>query len=627
MTSNNQRRLFTGGTLALLALLFVALIVLSNALLAGFRLDLTENRLYTLSEGTREVIGEIKEPINLYFFFSDRGTTEFPAIRTYAVRVRELLEEMAAKSDGKLKLTVIDPAAFSEEEDRATQFGLQAIPVGSAGETIFFGLAGTNSTDGRMVVPFFQPDKEALLEYDIAKLIYSLNSTTKPVVGVLSSINIGPGFDPARQNLRPGWAVSQSLEEFFEVRQLSAATLTAIADDVRTVLVIHPKELSDDALYALDQFVLRGGRLLVFVDPNAELDESAADPENPSAAAFANRSSDLAPLFRAWGLDFDPNQVLLDGAAALQVQAPNGAPIRHLAILGYRAESMSRDDVITSGLGTVNFSTAGVISEADDAALRLEPLIQSSVESAFVPSERVRMLVDPSALFEGFTPSGRTEVIAGRLSGTARTAFPDRAGEGHLAESKAPVEIVVVADTDVLSDRLWVQVQNFFGQQVMNAFANNGDFAINAVDNLTGSSALISVRGRATSARPFTTVETLRRQADARFREKEQELNAELAETEEKLNALQQGKDQNQATILSAEQRAELARFQARKVEIRRELRQVRRQLDADIEALGTRLKLVNILLVPLALTIGALAWWWWRKRRTSNRAGAGANA
>lgn len=616
MTTPNQRRLMTGGTLVVLSVLFIAAIVLSNTLLRGARIDLTQNDLYTLSPGTRSVLAEIDEPINLYFFFSERGTRDFPTIRTYATRVREMLEEMAAKSDGKLRLTVIDPLPFSEEEDRATAFGLQAVPVGASGETIFFGLAGSNSTDGQMIIPFFQPDKEAFLEYDLAKLIHGLDTTTKPVVAVISGIPVGPGFDQQRGAMRPAWAFYQSLQELFEVRQLTPETLSTIAEDIKTIVLIHPKELPEDAEYALDQFVLGGGRLLVFVDPNAELDMSANDPENPSASAFANRSSNLPRLFDAWGVSFDPDRVLLDGAAALQVQAPDGSAVRHLAILGFRGANLNAKDVITAELSSVNFASAGAFAMKDGAALTLEPLVQSSTDSAMAPSERLRMLSDPTTLFQGFAPGGSTHVLAGRLSGQAKTAFPERAGAAHRTESDGPVDIVIVADTDFLSDRLWVQVSDFFGQQVMNAFANNGDFIVNAVDNLTGSSALISIRGRATSARPFTTVEELRRQADSRFREKEQELQAELAETERQLNELQQQKDQSQATVLSAEQREALQRFQERKVEIRRELRQVRRQLDADIESLGTWLKVINIGLVPLLLTFAAIAFAWWRRRR-----------
>ena len=616
MTTQNTRRALTGGTLAVLAVLFVAVIALANNLLRGAQIDLTENKLYTLSEGTTQVLGEIDEPINLYYFFSDKGTAEIPQIRTYATRVREMLEAISRRSGGKVKLTVIDPLPFSEEEDRASAFGLQAVPTGPAGETIFFGLAGTNATDGQMVIPFFQPDKEAFLEYDVAKLIHSLVTTTKPVVGLMAELNIGPGFDPQTRQMRQGWAVYQSLAELFEIRTLDPQVTSTIDEAIKTVVVVHPKALSEDAQYALDQFVLRGGNLMVFVDPNAELDEAAEDPNNPSAALFANRSSNLERLFKAWGVAYDPARVVLDAEYALQVQTQTGAPVRHMAILGLRAQSMNQQDVVTAQLGTLNLSTAGSFRMAEDAPLTLEPLLQTSAQATTIDAERVKFLPDPSSLFADFTPSGENYVLAGRLTGTAKTAFGERSGASHLAESKQPVNIVLVADTDVLSDRLWVQVSNFFGQQIMNAFANNGDFVANAVDNLTGSSALISIRGRATSARPFTTVEALRRGADDRFRATERKLNEELQETERKLNELQRARADDASMLLSPEQRAELDRFQKRKLEIRRELREVRRQLDADIEALGWKLKVINIALVPLLLTLGALGFAWWRRRR-----------
>ncbi len=616
MTTQNTRRALTGGTLAVLAVLFVAVIALANNLLRGAQVDLTENKLYTLSEGTVKVLGEIEEPINLYYFFSDKGTAEIPQIRTYATRVRELLEEISRRSGGKVKLTVIDPLPFSEEEDRASGFGLQAVPTGPAGETIFFGLAGTNATDGQMVIPFFQPDKEAFLEYDVAKLVHSLVTTTKPVVGLMSELPLAPGFDPQSRQMREGWAVYQSLAELFELRTLDPQATATIDEAIKTVVVVHPKSLSEDAQYALDQFVLRGGNLVVFVDPNAELDATAEDPNNPSAALFASRASDLERLFKAWGVAYDPAKVVLDAEYALQVQTQSGAPVRHMAILGLREQAMNQQDVVTAQLGTLNLSTAGSFRMADDAALTLEPLLQTSAQASMVDAERVKFLPDPSSLFADFTPSGENYVLAGRLSGTAKTAFGERAGASHLAESKQPVNILLVADTDLLSDRLWVQVQNFFGQQIMNAFANNGDFVANAVDNLTGSSALISIRGRATSARPFTTVEALRRGADDRFRATERKLNEDLQETERKLNELQRARADDASMLLSPEQKAELDRFQKRKLEIRKELREVRRQLDADIEALGWKLKVINIALVPLLLTLGALGFAWWRRRR-----------
>jgi len=614
--ANSNRRALTGGALVVLAVLFVAAVVLSNSLLRGARLDFTENNLYTLSDGSRKVLDAIPEPINLYLFYSDHATQNIPQLRSYATRVREMIEGMAAKSGGKIQLKVIDPLPFSEEEDRAAAFGLQAVPISQTGETMYFGLAGTNSTDGQAVIPFFQLDKEMLLEYDVSKLIHSLSEAKKPVVGLISSLTMGPGFDPATRQVKEGWAWLNSLNEFFEVRQLNAAATKAIDAEIETLIVVHPKGWTEDAEYAIDQFVLRGGRLLLFLDPNAEQDQEAQNPENPSAAMFASKASDLPKLLKAWGVEYDAGKVVLDAQHALTVQGSTGQPTRHAAILGFNRADLNRDDVITASLETLNFSTAGQVRLGDKSPLKLTALVQSSGMSKLTDAQVVKFLPDPSSLLVNFEPTGDHYVLAGRLDGKLATAFPERTGEGHLAESKDAAHILIVADTDMLSDRLWVQAQPFFGQTVYSAFANNGDFAINAVDNLTGSGDLISVRGRATGQRPFTRVVALRQAAEDRFRNKESELKRELADTEAKLGELQRGKSADQSLILSPEQKLELERFQQEKLRIRKDLRSVRRQLDADIEALGTRLKVLNIVLVPLLLTVAAVAYAWRRRRQ-----------
>ena len=610
-----NRRTLTGSSLAVLGVLLIAVLVIGNVVLRGARIDLTSNRLYTLSEGTRNILADIDEPVNLYLYYSDRATQNIPLLRNYSTRVRELLEEMAAKSGGKLQLTVIDPLPFSEEEDRASALGLQALPVGPGGESVYFGLAGTNSTDGQSIIPFFQPDKEVFLEYDVAKLVHSLVVGKKTVVGVISTLNVAAGFDPATRQMRDGWAFYQELGDLFELRQLNPAATTKIDEEISALLLIHPKGLSEDLVYAIDQFVLRGGRLVAFVDPNAELDDSGNDPENPQAAMFAKRDSDLPQLFKAWGIDYDPGKVVLDAANALPIQGQGGQTIRHLAILGLGKNSLSSDEVPTAQLESVNFSTTGQFKLADGSTLKLTPFVQSSGDAMLYDAEQLKFQPDPSQLYENFLATKEHYVLAGRLEGKLKSAFPDKTDSGHLAESKENAHIVLVADTDVLSDRLWVQIQNFFGQKIMNAFANNGDLIINIVDNLAGSADLIGIRGRATSVRPFATVDAIKRKADQSFRQKEKELQEELAETEQKLNALQQGKSAESATILTSEQQAELARFRDDKVRIRKDLRKVRRQLDADIESLGTRMKLLNIGLVPVLLTIGALFMLWWRRR------------
>ncbi|MEZ5463757.1 MAG: Gldg family protein [Lysobacteraceae bacterium] len=614
-----SRRLLTGSNLIVLALLFIAAVLLSGLLFRGARLDLTENRLYTLSDGTQNILDGIDEPVRLYFFYSQTTARAVPGLDTYAKRVRELLEEIAARSGGKVILETVDPLPFSEAEDRAAGYGLTAVPIGASGDSLYFGLAGTNATDGQASIPIFQPDKETFLEYDVAKLISSLAIDKRPVVGMLSSLDMGPGFDAQTRSVRNGWVIDDQLRQLFDLRSIDPS-VGMIDDDVDLLVLVHPKNLGDDALYAIDQFVLRGGRLMVFVDPDAEADVPATGAD-PGMAMMQSRASDLPKLFQAWGVRYDPSRVVLDANLALHTQSSADArPERHLAVLGLQRAQLNQDDVVSAQLETVNSSTSGYFELVEDATTQLEALAQSSENASTVAADRLRFLPDPSSLFDDFTPTGTNYVLAARLTGPVKSAFPERSDDGHLAESEADVNIVLFADTDLLNDRLWVQVQNFLGQRLYNAFANNGDFVINAVDNLIGSSDLIAVRTRATSARPFSTVEELKRRADDRFRSKEQELQAELTQTEQKLQELESGKGEGSEAILSEAQQAEIERFRSEKLRVRKELRQVRRQLDADIESLGAKLKFINIIGMPLLVTLFAIAFAWWRGRQRRER-------
>ncbi len=618
--------------LAVLAVLFIGLIILSNYGLRGLRADLTENQLYTLAPGTRHILEGLDEPINLYFYFSRAAGDRAPRLKTYGDRVRELLEEMAARSKGKIRLQAIDPEPFSEDEERAAEFGLQAVPTGAAGETFYFGLAGTNSTDGRAAINLFNPEQEEFLEYDVAKLIVELARPKKPVIGVLTALPMGSDFNPMTGQARDPWAVMSQLEQLFTVRTLNT-DVASIDADVEVLMIVHPKTLSQGTLFAIDQFVLRGGRALIFVDPQSEADPAGQQPDNPYAAMAASRSSTLEPLFKAWGVEFDSRQVIGDLQHALMLGGRTGEPQRHIAFLGLDDSNLNAKDVITAALDNVNVATVGSIRLAKDSALALEPLLQTSELAGLLPVERLAMLFEPATLREGFQPTGERYVIAARLNGKLKTAFPDgkpaadapdvpQADETSvLRESAEAVNLVLFADTDLLTDMLWVQRDSFFGQRFAQAFANNGDLVLNAVDNLTGNSDLISIRGRARFVRPFERVEELRRQAEDRFRSKERELEEELRATEQKLTALQTSRNDQSSVILSPEQEQELDRFQEQKVRIRKDLREVRHGLDRDIRRLGTVLSVINIALVPLLLSILALAAVAWRRRRAASRA------
>jgi ABC-type uncharacterized transport system involved in gliding motility auxiliary subunit len=623
-----KRSKLGSGTLIALGLLFVGLTILFQHALRGWRLDLTQNHVYTTAPGTDRILANIKEPINLYFFFSQKSAAQIPQLNAYGVRVREFLEELAGRANGKLNLHVIDPQPSSEEEDRASELGVRGAPTGNSG-TLYFGLAGTNSVDGHEAIEFFDPAKEEFLEYDVVKLIYQLANPKKPVLAWLSGIPMGASFDQQSGQMREGWASYTQAQQLFDVRPLEPAA-TKIDPDVNVLVLVHPKNLSPATQFAIDQYALRGGHVVAFVDPLAEADPSGADPRNPMAQMTADKSSQLGTLLSAWGVHFNPRLVVGDRARALAVSTRQGAaPVQHLGILGLDRSSMQPNDVITQGLSNVNVETAGYLEPVKGSGMRFEPLLQSSTEAAPIPVEKFAMLFDPSTLLDGFKPTGQRYTIGARVSGNFKTAFPGGppagvtlpAGQTALKESAKPLHLVVYADTDMLSDFLWVHEQNLFGQRLAQAFASNGDLLSNTLDNLSGSSDLISVRGRATFTRPFERVEALRHRADERFRAKEQELERELRDTEEKLTALQTKRNDKSALILTPEQEKELDHFQDEKLRIRKELRAVQAGLNEDIKGLGLELKVLNIIVVPVLFALAALLIGLSRRRRRTRSA------
>lgn len=608
--SEKRQNTFTLGTLLIAAALFAALTVIINVAIRGVRADLTEGGIYSVSEGTENILLNIDEPINLYLYFSESAAAQIPPLEAYASRVREMLEEFESIAGGKINLEVIDPLPFSEQEDEAASYGLQGIPISAGGDPVYFGLVGTNALDDVETIVFFDSGKEAFLEYDLAKLVYSLDTPVKPVVGLLSELPVTRGFDPATRQMRQPWVIVEQLEQIFEVRSVEP-TATSIDDEIKTLIVLHPKTLSEATLYAIDQFVMRGGNLVAFVDPHAEVDVPADQQMNPQQAMFSDRSSDLGRLFDTWGIAYDRGQVVLDSQYGVRVASRNRQPVRHIGILSIPAESMNSDDVTLANLSTINVGLAGHIRATPDSALTFEPLLTSSETSATVPVDRVKFLPDPGGLLNDFAATGEKYVIAARFQGAVTTAFPDGKPEGEEAEESVadvPIaqndnaNILVVADVDMLSDSLWASVQQIFGQRLLSPFANNGDFVVNTVDNLLGSSDLISVRGRATSRRPFEKIQQIALDADAKYRATEQQLESELGELERKLSELQAGRDDDNPLIFSAEQQAEIERFQQERIQIRKELRSVKANLRSDIESLETWLKFVNIAAVPLAL-------------------------
>src|ERR1700676_4199198 len=552
-----------GGLIAL-AVLFLGIVMLSNVGLRGVRVDLTQNKLYTLSPGTQQVLSELKEPVNLYLYFSrEAAAKQAPLLLPYATRVREFLEELATRSGGKVHLRIVDPQPFSDDEDHAAEFGLQPLQAGG-GDALYFGLTGTNSTDGRASIPSFQADREEFLEYDVAKLINELGTPKKPVIGLMSSLGLQGQFNPMTGQMGEPWPILTQLQDLFTMRTLTA-DVDHIDKDVDVLMLVHPKRLPAKTLYAIDQFVMRGGRVLLFVDPNAGGDTSGQDPSNPLAAAMADHSSDLKPLLAAWGVDYDPAKVVGDLERGLEVRTSMQAPpVRHIGILGLGHGDMNQKDVVSASLDKINVATAGALAVRPGAKTAFEALLQSSTSAALLPSQRFNALTDPSTLRDGFKRTGIRYTLAARITGLLDSAFPQgpppdqKAAAGPpiapLEKTPAPANIVVIADTDLLMDYMWVQTRELLGQRVSQAFANNGDFVANVLDDLSGSSALISIRGRASFSRPFERVEALRRQADDRLRAKAMELQSELQQTEAKLTELQSKRNDQASLMLSPEQ-------------------------------------------------------------------------
>ena len=653
-------RTYTIGGIVLAVAAFLALNMFANQALTRFRLDLTEQRLFTLSEGTRNILGTIDEPVTLRLYVSRSLASRLPSISGYVARVRDLLQEYEYAAAGKIILTVIDPEPFSEEEDRAVAYGLSGLPLLDGESTFYFGLVGTNTLDDQEVIPRFTRDREEFLEYDVTKMIHTLAQASRPVIGLLSGLPLDGQSQQAMMMGRPPqpWLILERMDELFEVRHLSPLSLERVEEDVDVLMVVHPKRLSDTVRYAIDQFVVGGGHALVFVDPNAEADMNPTVPGLPPLPG----KSELEDLLAAWGLELDTTRTVGDMQIGADVQAQMGdrvATILYPMWMNVPSPLLNREDVVTAELGNLTFGTAGALVTVPDTGLTVSPLAMTTPTGAgLVETEMVGPMADIERLVREFRPDGTSYVLAARVGGKAASAFPDGPplpdtadegagegqepgeGEGAGAESgsegsEAPVEpvpdhldegeiqVIVVGDTDFLQDQFWVQRQNVFGQSIPIPISANGSFVINALDNLTGSGDLIGIRSRGRFLRPFTVVNELRQDAELRFREKEKELLQRLEETEARLSELRTG--DGDEIVLTEDQRNAIVEFTKQRVRIRRELRDVRHSLREDIDTLEASLKFINIGLVPIVIGIGGLlaGLHRLRRRRTAMRAGA----
>jgi ABC-type uncharacterized transport system involved in gliding motility auxiliary subunit len=625
------------GLAAIAVGLLIAIVLISN--LPRLRIDLTQDNLYTLSDATRDIVANLERPIELRFFYSEEAASEVPQVRTYGMRVQEMLRELVIASDGNLSLEIIDPAPFSAEEDLATEFGIQPVPLAQGRESVYFGVVAadpaTVTDEDRGVfdtIPLIRPDQEEFLEYEFARLITRVINPDPTIVGVITTLDIDGGFNPATNQATRPWAFMDTVRYMYDVRRLQDDT-AQIDEDIDILLVVHPQELPEQTLYAIDQFVLSGGRAMVFVDPNSDTQTQVA----MGGGGFRdNMASDMPDLLQAWGIDYDPTQVVTDRELALYVTLQQGQrPVAHYGMLGIQRSGFA-NDIVSGQLEVMNMSSVGALQPADGASTTFEPLIQTTDQTMLMGTGFFSEMGDPTLLIDEFVSEEQVRILAARVSGRARSAFPgglqtSEAAEGsaadaensaadepassaaqHLSESVGDIAVIVVADTDVLADRMWAQSQQVLGQRVINAFASNGDFVINALDNLSGTTALVNIRSRGRYARPFTRVLALQREADERLRAEETRLLQRLSETEQQLMAL----NQEGATSISPEQEAEIDRFLQLQLETRRELRDVQFQLNQEIDRLGTIIKTINTWLIPVLLIVGVLTASLMRSRR-----------
>ena len=619
LTTMDRGRL-TWLSIGLAIILFFTANLFVRNVLTSTRLDLTSDQLYTLSESTKEVLSSIDEPIDLRFYYSDVLDDAGAYFTTHAGRVRELLAEYQRLSGGQIRIERLDPEPFSQEEDLAVAEGLRGLPVSNDGALAYFGIAGRNTTDDNEVMAYLAPERADFLEYDLTRMIYDLGNPEKPVVGILGDLPLmGSQFNQGQP-----WLVLEAMFQFFDVRFLGG-NQDKVPEEVDVLILAQPQNIAENSLYAVDQFVMGGGRIFALVDPFAE---SMVLGANQFAQAGGDAIEALEPLLKAWGIEIPKGKVVADAINAQRVGARvNGreAVVEYLPWLGLDEKSFSPDEVVTAQLERITLNTVGSIRARDGATTIIQPLITSSAQAMEIDSEPLKTAPDPAKLIAEFFPTGETYTFVAKVTGPVSSAFPDGPPEGadeelaknHKAEAEKPLSLVLVADADMLHDQNWVRQQDMLGQRVALPVANNADFAVNALEFLAGSQSLISLRGRGLSVRPFGVVDEMVQEAEFKFRSKEQELLTKIEEAQSNIQKLQ-GEEQQSGVILTAEQQTEIENFRAEMIGLRKELREVQRSLRQDVEALSTRLKFFNIWAVPLVIALIAIGLALFRQVRTS---------
>lgn len=618
---NADSAVLAWGTVGLSIVFFLAFNALINNAFTSTRLDLTEDQLFTLSDGTKEVLANLEEPIDLRFYYSEKFDEIGPDIARHSDRVRELLEEYERLSNGMVRIEVFDPQPFSTEEDLAVSDGLQGLPFDQSGARAYFGVSGTNSTDDVDAIGYLAPERSPFLEHDLTRLISNLSDPEKPVVAVLSDLPLqGTQFDQYTP-----WLVADGMRQFFDVKFLTKES-KEMPDDVAVLVIAGVHTIQDELLYAMDQYVVNGGRVLAFADPFAEsmalLGPTAGQLPPPGVGQAA-----IEPLLNAWGVVVERGDFVGNLDDAVRVGFPNPetgqqVAVDYIAWLNLQGPRFAKEDAITAQLQRIVMSSSGAFMAAEGAKTTLEPLIFTTANSDLMSAFDIAQQPNPIALRDKFESENTVYNLAVRVTGPVKSAFPegptvavleaieddaekDAIRATHKNASDAPANIILVGDVDMLADQNWAQVRDVAGERVAIPTANNADFFINAIDNLRGSQGLVSLRGRGLTIRPFTVIEDMRREADSQFRAKEQELLGRIAEMEQTIEQLQR-EEQNTGVLLTAQQQAEIDRFRVEMLDLRTELRNVQLSLRKNVESLQRDIRLINIWAVPVL--VGLLA-------------------
>ena len=614
MSKNVESKVAVAGSVILAILLFLTINLVSAHLLARFKLDLTENRLYSLSEQTVSTLQTLTEQINLTLFLTRSELLNIPGIGSYASRVEDLLREFERLSKGNITVSVVDPRPFSETEDLAVGHGLQGIPL-QIGTKLYFGLVATNSIDGTQVIPHFFLEREELLEYDLMRLILLLDGRTRKKVGLISSLPVqgsgGPLAGTASQQ-RP-WTFFTQLNEIFDVELLSPS-IDTLPDDIEMLFLLHPRNLSDSLLYAIDQFVLRGNSLLLAVDPFSEVLSSIL---NSTTLSELDTGSDLNRLTTEWGVTLKRDVIVGDlpiAARVLEGDGSSGRTIDYPVWMNIQPNQLNPQDVVTAKLGNLTLATTGVFEIAPELSTDITPLIRTSKSAKLYSTEQFTQVSEIRELLEDYQEGNQQWVMAARVRGPASSAFPDgippsegvdASLDNHQHQLEGDINVIVIADTDFLHDRFWVRTQQSLGQTLFFAEASNGELVNNAIDNLSGDNRLLGVRTRGRSFRPFVVTQIIRQAAEQKYLKHEQELQQELGRIETFLTDFAATREGSSAEIIiTEEQAAEVKQIRDSQISIRRQLREVQHNLVKDIQLLENRLTLLNLLTVPCLLAV-----------------------